>query len=100
MKNVKLKLEDLQVETFETTGSTPGRGTVRGNAVALSFYPCGSVDYTACDAQCPRDTDYTECDCGPTGNDNSCQGLSCDVVGDTCYDPCGFSDATNCHRCR
>jgi hypothetical protein len=102
MKSLKLSLEDLRIETFETTAPEPRRGTVRAHEETQecipTIYPCPSIDYTACVEQCPQNTDLTECYCGgPSGN--SCVGPSCAYMQETCFSPCRVSDLTNCHRC-
>lgn len=84
IKKLKLSVEGLRVETFVTNSASSTSGTVLGHASNL---------YTDC-----TDTALTLCYCGgPSGY--SCEGPSCDVVVDTCYDPCELSYMTNCHRC-
>lgn len=41
MKKLKLEMESLKVESFETGDETgPGRGTVRGNQIPTLKYVC------------------------------------------------------------
>jgi hypothetical protein len=96
MKSLKLSLDDLRIETFETTVPQSRGGTVRAHGE--TFYPCASIDYTACAEQCPQNTDLTECYCGGPSGD-SCEGPSCAYMDETCVSPCRLSDLTNCHRC-
>lgn len=97
MKSLKLKIDDLHVESFDTRASDLHAGTVHGHEA--SMYPCVSVDSgcaTCRDATC--DTDITNCECWPSDDDHSCAGASC-VSPETCVSPCYFSQMTNCHRC-
>jgi hypothetical protein len=65
----KLKLESLQVESFETTGAAPrGRGTVQGAADTNDPKVCGASN------ACP--TPVLDCTYG------------CTVFIDTCWGPC------------
>jgi hypothetical protein len=71
----KLKLEDLQVETFEAGGERDGPGTVRGNEyTAWCTDPCTEAPLNTCYETCgPTDPHQRECEC----------------YGDTQYATCG-----------
>jgi hypothetical protein len=81
MKKLRLHLEDLQIDSFDTTTRRRGKGTVFG-------------EQCTCDTQCT-------CPGGPTSDascdgtcDGSCNGscLSCSFSCDlTCPNTCGLS---------
>ena len=86
MKKLKLELDDLRVDTFDTSFATRAKGTVFGE-------------------QC---TCYTNCTCPgcPSCDDtcaNTCQGISCDYTCDqsciegTCVNSChNYPDNVTC----
>lgn len=101
MKKLKLNLDDLRVESFETSPAAPKDGTVHGYAETYEYTICGLT----CDATCAG---QSTCDlgcggqsttlCGGGGtedftcNDYSCQytspGCSCNTEGPGCtYGP-------------
>ena len=98
MKKLTLHLEDLNVETFETSDATLKRGTVRGNGwtdwcVTDEFYSCPNscgVDTCTPDLCYGGETD----DCpGGTGVECPSWGGTCeltapDPVGTCCYRQC------------
>jgi len=103
MKKLKLMLDELAVETFETVESTDRRGTVVGQSGTT-----GGI--RQCQFQCPSPTDdcYSAM-CIPT--DDPCTSLpgatveySCDCLSnewacpDTqeCLDVTSFGEATTC----
>lgn len=78
----KLRLEELSVESFDTTRSADdGRGTVRGhsgNEGTYCIYTCGHCEsFVECTNDschpytCSESYDYTFCDCN-TENDYTC----------------------------
>ena len=75
MNKLKLQLEDLSVESFDTTRPEKARGTVFGE-------------------QC---TCYTRCTClgGPTCN-ASCNGTCNDTCNASCYGTCYEATCNNC----
>lgn len=103
MLKLKLNVEELAVESFETADGTAGRGTVRGQAITPSACPtdaydcdpntqggscimkCTSCRWAAVDEQAPvagiggTDNSYVQ-----TCMINTCQGCSDDPM----Y-PCG-----------
>jgi hypothetical protein len=65
MKKLKLVLDELRVETFETVDGTGRRGTVVGQAFFLSVEPdaCTGILYCVSDAViCAPTNDVRGCD--------------------------------------
>ncbi len=94
MKKLKLNLDDLKVESFNTSTSEPIKGTVKGNWTYTNS--CGEESdgivicdteqatcWNTCDATCFTNcaTDCATCN-GSCAADPSCQGPSC--YGATC----------------
>ncbi len=70
MKKFRLDIDALVVESFASSSRAPAFGTVKGhNAEGGSYFDC------------TENAEYT-----------------CNLYR-TCRQPCGFSDATNCHYC-
>jgi hypothetical protein len=66
MKKLKLNLDSLRVDSFQTADATNARGTVEGFATLLRN-SCGCPIYTdGCSIGCP----VTGAECGP--NSNNC----------------------------
>ncbi len=66
MKKLKLNLDDLKIESFETTPELTGRGTINGHASASCG--CTNTDITqecteACDPPVPSKDTCTNCTC-------------------------------------
>lgn len=71
MTRIKLRLDDLSVESFATSGGEGKRGTVHGH----------------CSLTVPdTDTDYNTCDCGGSQAADSCLTGAC----------CNFGSASTC----
>jgi hypothetical protein len=76
MKKLTLKIETLQVESFEATGTHAEAGTVQGLALTPrcdSVRICTPTDpsYDPCPVtatQCDSDNTWTVCTCGDTCN--------------------------------
>jgi hypothetical protein len=85
MTKLKLRLDDLSVETFQTAPAENARGTVLGNDDSdPTDGTCGG--YATCDASC-------EGSCYNTCN-NTCGGGTCDGT-------CGFTCSMSCYgTCR
>ena len=84
MNKLKLQLEDLLVDSFDTTPVQKEKGTVFGEQCTC-YTNCTCPGCPSCDATCPATCAYT-CD------DASCAG-SC---GASCYGSCDYScDCTN-----
>jgi hypothetical protein len=85
MNKLKLDLDELSVESFDTAFSADAKGTVLGKQD--SAYTCGTcAGYYTCDASC----------------DASCNGTCFNTcAGATCNGTCGFSCAPSCYAtCR
>ena len=93
MKKLKLRLDDLQVDSFQTTMVRKEKGTVFGEQCTCRTQ-CTCPGCPTCDASCNGT-------CGASCNgtcDASCYGTcgdTCDCVSnDTCYDTCAGSCGT------
>lgn len=92
---LKLNLDELAVDSFDTTKNEAKTGTVFGEQCTC-YTNCSCPGCPTCDASCNGSCDYT-CDvscygtCGDTC-DNSCNG--------TCFDyGCGYTALqTNCNE--
>jgi hypothetical protein len=74
MKKLKLNVDELAIESFESTSDDAAKGT------AFAHDSGTGAPYT-CEAICTQVGNYT---CAQY---------------DTCAWPCAASDVTNCHRC-
>ncbi len=87
MKKLKLNLDDLKVESFETTPEQPKpKGTVVGNAEPTELQPC---DYSENPTDCLCVTYAATC---PNTCYNTCAS-TCSTCGSTCEQTCG----EHCH---
>jgi hypothetical protein len=102
MKKLMLHLEDLKVDTFETSGAVVRRGTVRGHGWS-QITQCVTDEYYSCPDSCGVDSCNPDF-CGPEpGETNGCPGgtgVNCpswegsceltapDPVGTCCYRQC------------
>ncbi|HEU4883325.1 MAG TPA: pinensin family lanthipeptide [Longimicrobium sp.] len=100
----KLKLESLQVESFETVAAQPaGRGTVHGHrpntdGCAITIQPgtgvsdciiCQPVSWNGCESiQICKDTEYLDCTYGCTRN-------TCDARINSCGDVCWIENTAD-----
>jgi hypothetical protein len=85
MRKLTLKLEDLSVDSFDTTTTQKAKGTVFGEQCTCytnCTCPGCPTCYESCNGTCG---DTCPATCAYTCDDASCAG-SC---GDTCYDTCG-----------
>ncbi len=88
MNKLKLVLDELAVESFETVAQDAGVGTVRANDV--SNQRCQSQASCLPDTCIGQSCVDTECGCGPT------EGQTCYInctasAGTSCNAPCGFT---------
>ncbi|HEX6371938.1 MAG TPA: hypothetical protein VF006_23645 [Longimicrobium sp.] len=97
MNKLKLSLESLAVESFDTTKPETNKGTVFGEqCTCYTQCTCPGcptcANYNTCDATCPAT-------CVNTCDDPSCAG-SCG--GESCYETCGeYTCAFTCYdTCR
>lgn len=89
MNKLKLQLDDLQVESFQTErGKEALRGTVKGNAPPTSF----CTDYIDCTWDFGCETQLNSCG----GTCQTCAGGSCE---NTCYGSCYGSCGATCATC-
>lgn len=101
MGKLKLDLNELQVETFDTSPEeNEARGTVQGHYV--SGEPEFCTDFTICIEICPLPTRGTCASCGNTCGGtcgHSCGGTcaSCNTCGGTCT--CGNTCGGTCVFC-
>ena len=85
MNKLKLNLDELSVESFDTTRNEKATGTVFGEQCTC-YTQCTCPGCPTCDATCPATCAYT-CD------DASCGG-SCDCTYDYTCEGCTQYDAT------
>lgn len=85
MKKLKLELDDLQVESFQTARAEPRRGTVRGNIPPT--WNC--TDYVDCTWDFGCETEVVSCN-------GSCNGSCADTCWGSCNGTCGGSCGGTC----
>ncbi len=81
---LQLNLEDLSVDSFDTTSTQKAKGTVFGEQCTC-YTNCTCPGCPTCDRTCPNTCAYT-CDdntCAYTCDDNTC--VNC-TGGYSCYD--------------
>jgi hypothetical protein len=83
----KLRLEDLAVDSFNTTAVHKERGTVVGEQQCTCYTVCTCPGCPTCDATCAYTCDDQTCPACPTCAD-SCNG-TCPGQGYTCLESCG-----------
>jgi hypothetical protein len=89
MEKLKLQLDNLSVESFDTTCEAKGHGTVRGEQATNTCPGCptcaATCAYTCDDATCPQ------CPTCAASCNGTCAGATCfDSCGRTCWDTCGI----------
>lgn len=102
MHKLKLELEALRVESFETTRDEGGRGTVQIHLRLSDYGTCPPVEpqpyVTENPADCPATAyDYT-CAASCNGTCNSCYG-TCVSCNGTCYGSCQYTCYNSCNVC-
>jgi hypothetical protein len=107
MAKLKLQLEDLLIDSFDTTPAEKGRGTVFGEQCTC-WTRCGQntcPGCPTCDASC-NGTCAASCaqTCAYTCDDASCAGTcgdTCDYScnGDTCFVSCRMSECWQGNVC-
>jgi hypothetical protein len=78
---LKLDVEDLSVDSFDTSASEKPKGTVFGEQCTC-YTQCTCPGCPTCDASCNGTCDAT---CAYTCDDATCVACS----NDSCYDTCG-----------
>jgi hypothetical protein len=82
MKKIRLDLDSLSIESFDTTGAADARGTVAGHATYQAYCSYGLTCVDSCEGTCDGSC-VSECGtCGATGC-GSCGATYCG----TCVDP-------------
>lgn len=66
MKKLALKLDDLRVDSFQTSADSAARGTVMGNAPTVMGYTCGY----SCPNTCGIVPDTQNCRAGARPTDD------------------------------
>jgi hypothetical protein len=89
MDKLKLQLENLSVESFDTTCEVREKGTVFGEQATNTCPGCptcaATCAYTCDDATCPQ------CPTCAASCNGTCDGATCyDSCGRTCWDTCGI----------
>jgi hypothetical protein len=94
MHKLKLRLDDLQVDTFQTTVVQKEKGTVFGEQCTCHTQ-CTCPGCPTCDATC---NGTCAASCNGTCNGCNPSGATCGATcyEDTCYDTC----AASCASCR
>lgn len=84
MKKLALSLDALEVQSFATADSAPGRGTVHGEqCTCLTVCTCpGCNTCGTCEATCSCNTCGT---CEATCRYQTCGPTCWETCGDTCY---------------
>ena len=102
MRKLTLELDDLRVDTFDTTASSRARGTVFGEQCTC-WTNCTCPGCPTCDASCNGTCGGT-CDASCNGTcgqscDWSCGG-TCDLsCGDTCFVSCQMTECLQGNAC-
>ena len=107
MSKLKLRLEDLRIDSFTTEPAREEKGTVFGEQCTC-YTNCSCPGCPTCDASCNGTCNATACgscgaSCGGTCDATACGtcgGYTCGhTCGYTCYDGCGYTALqTNCNE--
>jgi hypothetical protein len=92
MSKLKLAMDDLRVESFETTSGASEKGTVFGEQCTCRTV-CTCPGCNTCDATCPNTCAYT---CDDSECMMTCIGETCMGGGYTCWDSCGYTCQGTC----
>ena len=91
MIKLKLRLDDLAVESFDTTAVRQEKGTVFGEQCTCQTV-CSCPGCPSCDPTCAYTCDDATCPACPT-----CGATCANTCDDpTCYETCGFSCWDSC----
>ncbi|HEU0012348.1 MAG TPA: hypothetical protein VFQ45_01620 [Longimicrobium sp.] len=92
MKKMRLDLDTLSVESFDTVETPAERGTVHGH-IPPDTYARYCSDGTTCVDSCFECTDYASC----LGTCNATECGTCATNCGTCYDAsCGYTYCGTC----
>ena len=86
MKKLRLSLDELRVDSFETTAEQEPRGTVMGEQQCTCLTNCTCPGCNTCNETCPQTCAYT---CDDSECIMTCIGDTCGGGGWTCWDSCG-----------
>jgi hypothetical protein len=89
MNKLKLRLEDLRIDSFDTTAPQKSKGTVFGEQCTC-YTQCTCPGCPTCDASCNGTCDAScngTCAASCNGTCASCDG----TCAYTCYNTCGLS---------
>jgi hypothetical protein len=91
MRKLKLKLDELAVESFTITGEMKGSGTVRAKAV---------TDYDTCRGQdtCPGGGNTCADSCDGVCGSYFCATIDPSCGEETCIDSCANTGCGNCQQ--
>lgn len=84
MNKLKLAIDDLAVDSFDTTSLAKEKGTVVG-AQCTCWTVCTCPGCYTCDATCPQTCDDNTCAVSCNG---TC-GDTCESCSPSCWDTCG-----------
>jgi hypothetical protein len=94
---LKLNLEDLTVDTFNTTAPEKPKGTVFGEQCTC-YTNCTCPGCPTCDYTCKYTCDDATCPQCPTCG-ASCNGTCYEATcGNSCYGTCDASDCAPCYN--
>jgi hypothetical protein len=95
MNKLKLRLDDLRVETFDTAAGEKEKGTVLGHQPCTCPTACTCPGCPTCDETCPETCAGLSC---PYSCDYSCQIGTCQA---TCQNfagaPCTWGQPMECY---
>jgi hypothetical protein len=100
MKKLRLQLEDLQIDSFQTTSPEKPKGTVFGEQCTC-YTQCTCPGCPTCDASCNGTCDAS-CNgsCDGCSGDPSCFG-SCDETCEwSCGTTCGYTSPGPGYECQ
>jgi len=90
MKKLKLQLEDLRIDSFQTTPAEKPKGTVFGEQCTC-YTQCTCPGCPTCDASC---NGTCEASCNGTC-DASCNGTCAPSAAGTCGNSCDYGSCYN-----
>ena len=83
MGKIRLDVDALRVESFETSAGAAPRGTVRGHGDTLAYDRCDTNEAN-CTLYCPGGSGGASCD----GSCDSCYGCGTDTAAASCNGTC------------
>lgn len=92
MNKIRLQLDSLTVESFETTAAEKAKGTVFGEECTCPTN-CTCPGCPTCNETCPQTCAHT---CDDSECIMTCVGETCGGGGYTCWDSCGYTCYMSC----